>query len=79
MIKRKKISERDIDLAGNAVKVISKESLGLSLKVLKRKMKDNGTIQEYMDRQEFVKPSAKKRRQKQVAINAEKRYRKLYT
>ena len=42
-----------------------------ALRFFKRQMKDSDVLQEVRDRQEFIKPSAVKRRQKQQAIRKE--------
>ena len=43
-----------------------------ALSIFKRKVKDSDHLYELRDRKEFVKPSVKKRRKKQVAIHKQK-------
>jgi small subunit ribosomal protein S21 len=54
-----------------AVKVI-KGNIQKALSKFKRKVKDSEHLQEYRQRQEYVKPSVKKRKQKQLAIHNQK-------
>ena len=54
-----------------AVKVI-KGNIQKALSKFKRKVKDSEHLQEYRQRQEYVKPSVKKRRLKQLAIHNQK-------
>ena len=54
-----------------AVKVI-KGNIQKALSKFKRKVKDSEHFQEYRKRQEYVKPSIKKRKQKQLAIHNQK-------
>jgi len=54
-----------------AVKVI-KGNIQKALSKFKRKVKDSEHLQEYRARQEYVKPSIKKRKQKQLAIHNQK-------
>jgi small subunit ribosomal protein S21 len=56
-----------------AVKVI-KGNIQKALSKFKRKVKDSEHLQEYRQRQEYVKPSVKKRRLKQTAIHNQKLY-----
>ena len=56
-----------------AVKVI-KGNIKKALSKFKRKVKDSEHLQEYRQRQEYVKPSVKKRRLKQTAIHNQKLY-----
>ena len=56
-----------------AVKVIGK-NIQKALSKFKRKVKDSEHLQEYRQRQEYVKPSVKKRRLKQTAIHNQKLY-----
>ena len=51
-----------------AVKVV-KGNIQKALSRFKRKVKDSEHLLEYRKRQEFVKPSVRKRREKQVAIH----------
>ena len=51
-----------------AVKVV-KGNIAKALSRFKRKVKDSEHLLEYRKRQEFVKPSVRKRREKQVAIH----------
>lgn len=54
-----------------AVKVV-KGNIQKALSKFKRKVKDSEHLQEYRKRQEYVKPSVKKRRLKQIAIHNQK-------
>jgi|TARA_R100000951_G_scaffold101899_1_gene93764 small subunit ribosomal protein S21 len=54
-----------------AVKVI-KGNIQKALSIFKRKVKDSEHLYELRKRQEFVKPSVLKRREKQVAIHNQK-------
>lgn len=56
-----------------AVKVI-KGNIQKALSKFKRKVKDSEHLQEYRKRQEFIKPSVKKRKQKLTAIHNQKLY-----
>lgn len=51
------------------VKDDSLKSLDRALKLFKKKIKDSRIMLELRDRQEFTKPSLKKRRNKNKAIN----------
>ena len=51
-----------------AVKVI-KGNIQKALSKFKRKVKDSEHLQEYRQRQEYIKPSARKRKQKLTAIH----------
>jgi len=51
-----------------AVKVI-KGNIQKALSKFKKKVKDSEHLQEFRERREYVKPSVKKRRLKQVAIH----------
>ena len=53
-----------------AAKVVN-GNIEAALRFFKRQMKDSDVLQEVRDRQEFIKPSAVKRRQKQQAIRKE--------
>ena len=50
------------------VKVVKKENINQAVKRLKKKVRNIGMIKELRDRQQFEKPSAKKRRKKLKAI-----------
>ena len=54
-----------------AVKVV-KGNIQKALSIFKRKVKESEHLYELRKRQEFVKPSVKKRREKQVAIHNQK-------
>ena len=56
-----------------AVKVI-KGNIQKALSRFKREVKDSEHLLEYRKRQEFVKPSVRKRKQKQIAIHQQKLY-----
>ena len=70
--KRKRWSRQDFYLPGNprGVKVPdnSPAALEKSLRYLKRQMKDSDTIGKLRANKEFIKPSAKRRKQKQDAV-----------
>ena len=53
-----------------AAKVVN-GNIEAALRFFKRQMKDSDVLQEVRDRQEFIKPSVVKRRQKQQAIRKE--------
>ena len=50
------------------VKIKKGENINSALKRFKRKFRDTRVVQEIRKRQEFVKPSEKKRKQKQKAV-----------
>ena len=50
------------------VKIKKGENINSALKCFKRKFRDTRIVQEIRKRQEFVKPSEKKRKQKQKAV-----------
>ena len=50
------------------IKIKKGENINSALKRFKRKFRDTRVVQEIRKRQEFVKPSEKKRKQKQKAI-----------
>ena len=50
------------------IKVGKKENINQAVKRLKKKVRNIGMIKELRDRQQFEKPSAKKRRKKLKAI-----------
>ena len=50
------------------IKIGKKENINSALKRFKRKFRDTRVIQEIRSRQELVKPSERKRKQKQKAI-----------
>lgn len=53
-----------------AAKVVN-GNIEAALRFFKRQVKDSNVLQEVRDRQEFIKPSAVKRKQKQQAIRKE--------
>ena len=53
-----------------AAKVVN-GNIEAALRFFKRQMKDSDVLQEVRDRQEFIKPSAVKRKQKQQAVRKE--------
>ena len=53
-----------------AAKVVN-GNIEAALRFFKRQVKESNVLQEVRDRQEFIKPSAVKRRQKQQAIRKE--------
>tara|TARA_R100000458_G_C8277595_1_gene253163 strand:+ start:1072 stop:1413 length:342 start_codon:yes stop_codon:yes gene_type:complete len=55
------------------VKVPKPEELEIALRIFKRQLKEDGKLQELRDRRYFEKPSAKKRVQKDTAINMQKK------
>tara|TARA_R110002167_G_scaffold41327_3_gene126255 strand:- start:13684 stop:13878 length:195 start_codon:yes stop_codon:yes gene_type:complete len=54
------------------VKIRKNENINQALKRFKRKFRDAGVVKEIRDRQQFTKPSAIKRKQKQKAVYKEK-------
>ena len=79
--KRKRYSRQDFYVPGSpgAVKVPdnSPEALERALKYLKRQMKDVDVIGKFRERQEFIKPSLKKRRQKNEAVRKQQLFEKI--
>ena len=53
-----------------AAKVVN-GNIEAALRFFKRQVKDSNVLQEVRDRQEFIKPSAVRRKQKQQAIRKE--------
>ena len=53
-----------------AAKVVN-GNIEAALRFFKRQVKESNVLQEVRDRQEFIKPSAVKRRQKQQAVRKE--------
>ncbi len=53
-----------------AAKVVN-GNIEAALRFFKRQVKESNVLQEVRDRQEFIKPSAIKRRQKQQAVRKE--------
>ncbi len=53
-----------------AAKVVN-GNIEAALRFFKRQMKESNVLQEVRDRQEFIKPSAVKRKQKQQAVRKE--------
>ena len=51
---------------------VRKGNIQKALSIFKRLVKDSDHLYELRDRKEFVKPSVKKRRKKQVAIHKQK-------
>jgi ribosomal protein S21 len=68
----KKVRRDDMEVMGNAmaVKVVNGQ-IEPALKLWKRKMKASGKLDEVKDRQEFIKPSAVKRRKREEAIRTQ--------
>ena len=68
----KKQKQHQAIVPGNsmAVKVVgtSREDLAYAIKGWKRKVKNAGIVEETRDRKEFIKPSVKKRQQRQAAV-----------
>lgn len=60
-------------LSGTRVILKHNDNITRSLQTFKRKVKDSDKLLEYKDRGEFIKPSAKTRKQKQRAVR--KQYR----
>tara|TARA_R100000234_G_scaffold3253_1_gene2674 strand:- start:26350 stop:26691 length:342 start_codon:yes stop_codon:yes gene_type:complete len=55
------------------VKVPRKEELEIAMRIFKRQLKEEGKLQELRDRRYFEKKSAKKRVEKDRAINMQKK------
>ena len=76
-INYKKKKKRDTKLSefSYGVKVLgnSERDLIFALNEFKKLVKNSKKLLEYQERQEFVKPSTKKRRQKQLAIRRRER------
>ena len=53
------------------VKVGKKENINQAVKRMKKKVRDTGLIKQIRERQQFLKPSVKKRKAKQKAIRKE--------
>lgn len=53
--------------------VVKNNDVGRAMRILKKKMFNEGIIQELMDRRCYVKPSVKKRRKKLDAIRRAKK------
>ena len=47
---------------------VKKGNLNRALKIFKRKFKQTGVLKEVRERKNYIKPSAKKRKQKEKAI-----------
>lgn len=79
--RQKRYSRNDFFLPGcpRGVKVPdnSPGSLERSLRYLKRQMKDTDVIGKFREKQEFIKPSAIKRKQKNDAIRKQKLWEKI--
>jgi len=69
---RKKVRKEAMIVPGRfkAAKVVN-GNLEAALRFFKRQVKDSNVLQEVRDRQEFIKPSAVRRRQKQQAVRKE--------
>ena len=55
-----------------AVNVVDND-LEFALKLFKKKVRDNGVLTEYFERQSYVKPSVIKRRKREIAAQLQKR------
>jgi ribosomal protein S21 len=68
----KKVRREDMEVPGAplAVKVVNNQ-IEPALRLWKRKVKDSGHLDELKERQQYTKPAAKRRRQKQLAVRAE--------
>ena len=53
------------------IKVGKKENINQAVKRMKKKVRDTGLIKQIRERQQFLKPSVKKRKAKQKAIRKE--------
>ena len=47
---------------------VIKDNINRALKIFKRKFKQTGVLKEVRERKNYIKPSAKKRKQKEKAI-----------
>jgi len=79
--KRKRHSRKDFFIPGcpSGVKIPdnSPEALEKGLKYLKRQMKDVDTMGIYRSKQEFIKPSAKRRKMMKDAVRKQQLYEKI--
>lgn len=68
----KKVRREDMEIPGAplGVKVVNNQ-IEPALRLWKRKVKDSGHLDELKERQQYTKPTAKRRRQKQLAVRAE--------
>ena len=69
---RKKVRKEAMIIPGKfkAAKVVN-GNLEAALRFWKRQVKDSNVLQEVKDRREYIKPSARRRKQKQDAIRRE--------
>lgn len=69
---RKKVRKEAMIVPGKfkAAKVVN-GNLEAALRFWKRQVKDSNVLQEVKDRREYIKPSARRRKQKQDAIRRE--------
>jgi|10_taG_2_1085330.scaffolds.fasta_scaffold71810_3 ribosomal protein S21 len=72
----KKVTKEDMAVYGkpSVVKVVNNQ-IELAIKLWKRKLKDSGQIELLKERKEYIKPSTKKRKQKQQAKRSLERKR----
>jgi len=72
----KKVTKEDMAVYGKpgVVKVVNNQ-IELAIKLWKRKLKDSGQIELLKERKEYIKPSTKKRKQKQQAKRSLERKR----
>ena len=62
---------------GVSIKVRNKD-LNKALNIFKKKMSASGVLREYYERQEFVKPSLKRREARKKAVREQKRREKRW-
>ena len=74
----KKVRKEEMEVIGrpNAVKVVHNQ-IEPAIKLWKRKLKENGKIEQLKETKEFIKPSTIKRKQKEEAIRRECRLRRF--
>ena len=72
----KRVRNEDMDIIGRpmAVKVPHKDAIIPALKVWKRKLKDSNRLEIYREKMECIKPTTKRRKEKQDAIRRNKTY-----
>lgn len=72
VVKKNKKKYVDMNLPGYTIGVRvpgnSSRDIEMALRKFKRIVKDSGIMEEYRARQEYIKPSMRKRKQKQEAI-----------
>lgn len=72
MSKKKKKQQNDFFTTSVKVNGSDKIALEIALRKFKKMVKDSGILLEFRERQEYLKPSVKKRKMKIQAIRREK-------